>query len=246
MQYKVQLEQPEWLTKRKQILNRDSHRCVECSNQSYQQAFSSGLIFNNRQYEKILKSVLHNENFIVNIWDMRENRIQTAFIKRENFNPDKSYVAFYELSGKYANIVGLKNILDERIELSPSILDIVRLGIKGRVTNRTFDSVYEIISPNDTWNYIKGLHVHHTYYQEGKLAWQYDQSALQTLCWVCHEKLHKNKTVPVLDSNGNAIGLYTNCKRCAGAGYFPEFYYVNSGICFRCDGNRFEELRPNR
>lgn len=79
-------------------------------------------------------------------------------------------------------------------------------------------------------------------YQDGKLAWEYDQSKLQTLCWTCHESLHEEETIPVLDINGNLKGSYSNCLRCHGAGYFPEFKHVQSGICFRCSGKRFEEL----
>lgn len=48
--------------------------------------------------------------------------------------------------------------------------------------------------------------------------------------------------IPILDLHGIEIGKYTNCERCAGAGYFPEYDHINSGVCFRCDGNRFEEL----
>lgn len=35
---------------------------------------------------------------------------------------------------------------------------------------------------------------------------------------------------------------FTPCKRCAGYGYFPEYKHVENGICFRCGGNRYEEL----
>lgn len=31
------------------------------------------------------------------------------------------------------------------------------------------------------------LHVHHMYYEKGKMPWEYDNSALVTYCWECHE-----------------------------------------------------------
>lgn len=242
MEYKRQLEQPEWLLKREKILNRDSFKCIECLNISYQTTFNSGLIFGNTIEHKSGKSILHNDSFIVKIWDFKTNSIQTAFINSKGFNPDKSYIAFYDFSAKYANIVALKIISDTKVELSPNLIDIIKLGLKGKVTESTFNSVYEPISAKSDWSIVKGLHIHHTYYQTGKLAWQYDEAALQTLCWTCHEKLHAEKTIPIFDSLGNNIGTYTNCKRCYGAGYFPDFHHVYSGICFRCDGKRFEEL----
>lgn len=35
------------------------------------------------------------------------------------------------------------------------------------------------------------LHVHHTYYITGKLAWQHPDKSLITLCMLCHTKWHK-------------------------------------------------------
>ena len=40
----------------------------------------------------------------------------------------------------------------------------------------------------------KLLQVHHTKYLFGKLAWQYPDSWLVTLCSKCHKKVHKIKT----------------------------------------------------
>ncbi|HDY88083.1 MAG TPA: HNH endonuclease [bacterium] len=37
----------------------------------------------------------------------------------------------------------------------------------------------------------KKLNVHHTYYVKGRLAWDYPNSALITLCINCHELAHE-------------------------------------------------------
>jgi 5-methylcytosine-specific restriction endonuclease McrA len=37
----------------------------------------------------------------------------------------------------------------------------------------------------------KGLQVHHRYYDEGKMAWEYPDLALITLCKKCHEAEHE-------------------------------------------------------
>lgn len=91
------------------------------------------------------------------------------------------------------------------------------------------------------WLEVKNLHIHHKYYQNGLHAWEYPDNALITLCWFCHEKLHPMQEIEIRDENGKKISTKKPCKRCFGAGYFPEFNHVHNGICFRCNGNKFEE-----
>ncbi len=90
------------------------------------------------------------------------------------------------------------------------------------------------------------MHVHHRFYIKGKLPWEYDDDALITLCNWCHWELHEQTKVPIYAMlNGTLHDLnYTPCERCNGAGVFPEFKHVQNGVCFRCDGNRYEELIP--
>ncbi|PSR54882.1 hypothetical protein AHMF7605_15920 [Adhaeribacter arboris] len=90
--------------------------------------------------------------------------------------------------------------------------------------------------------HIKGLHVHHKYYQDELLPWEYPNDALTTLCWHCHKELHENGKLRWLDKNGLEKGVLTNCSRCHGAGVFPEYKHVNSGICFQCHGAKYKEL----
>ncbi|NDK54772.1 hypothetical protein [Pontibacter fetidus] len=93
-----------------------------------------------------------------------------------------------------------------------------------------------------SWEIIGGLEVHHKYYKVGLKPWEYPNDALTTLCWCCHNELHQNSKVPVLDEYDNEIGEYTNCSRCNGVGHFPEFSHIQGGICFQCDGARYKEL----
>ena len=99
------------------------------------------------------------------------------------------------------------------------------------------------LNSNKIWVSTGMLEVHHTYYQDGHLAWEYPDHALQTLCWYCHGELHKkNKQIPIKDSKGNNIGNMTACYRCFGTGRLPQYSHVQSGICFRCWGAKYEEL----
>ena len=91
------------------------------------------------------------------------------------------------------------------------------------------------------------LHVHHKYYILGRKPWEYPNDCLITLCSDCHEKLHHDGIVDIpiytIDSNGRHIKMeYTPCNRCNGLGYIKEYLYYKGGICFRCNGAKYEEL----
>jgi len=242
MTYQEQLLDTRWLEKRKTIIKRDAWKCQNCANESYKNRFAVGLIFSNNLPHGTSNSVFHKESFIINIWDFKVGKIQTAFIKNPAFSPNESYIAVYKEGYKYAQLLALKNIDNSKIELSKNILDIVKNGIKGKVSQDTYQTIYRTENKLDTWKMVLGLHVHHRYYQNNLLAWQYPDNALITLCWDCHEDLHSNTIVPILDSIGNKVGTMAPCRRCFGAGVFPEFVHVDSGICFRCKGAKYEEL----
>lgn len=72
------------------------------------------------------------------------------------------------------------------------------------------------------WEYVYKLSVHHKYYQEGLMAWEYPDEALLTLCWDCHTELHETTQIDHYDQFGNLIGQLTPCARCFGAGYFQS------------------------
>ena len=88
------------------------------------------------------------------------------------------------------------------------------------------------------------LHVHHTYYIDQKLPWEYENESLKTLCNQCHMILHENTKIPIYTiMNDELVELkYTPCSRCNGVGYFPEYSHIQGGICFRCKGVRYEEF----
>ena len=92
------------------------------------------------------------------------------------------------------------------------------------------------------WLFTFGLNVHHSYYQDGLMPWKYPSSDLTTLCLFCHEKLHKNSRIPCFDKNGLLKDYLTPCTRCSSAGWFPEYRHVENGICFRCNGAKYEEF----
>jgi hypothetical protein len=124
----------------------------------------------------------------------------------------------------------------------------IKIGDKAYIEIKEDESeqkikIVGIKDPNKyIWKYVLGLHIHHKYYQKTKLAWEYPNEALLTLCWVCHEEAHKNQVVDVFDENMNKVSNYNYCSRCFGAGWFPEYKHFEGGICFRCKGAKYEQL----
>lgn len=59
------------------------------------------------------------------------------------------------------------------------------------------------------WLVLPILQVHHLRYIEGKLAWEYNDDDLITLCKECHMLIHNKLYIPIFDSNS----LLVNKKR---------------------------------
>ncbi len=243
MDYRTQLLDNLWKNKRTIIIQRDDFKCQNCRNESYKENYPYGLIFSNNLNLGVAQSVLINENYLVNIWDFKNNKIKVTFTNESIFSTQKSYIAFYKDEIRYPKLLALKYFDNKKIKLNSNILDIIKEGIKAKITIETFEEIYRPEKITDIWEFVLGLHVHHKYYQHGMLAWEYPNESLITLCWKCHELLHSNSKVPILDFKGNEIGALTPCKKCFGAGIFPEFVHVQSGICFRCHGAKYEELK---
>jgi 5-methylcytosine-specific restriction endonuclease McrA len=88
------------------------------------------------------------------------------------------------------------------------------------------------------------LHVHHKYYINYRLAWEYSNDALITLCQTCHQDLHNKTQIPVYINEQMLEQLHlTKCPKCNGSGYLNEYDYYLNGICFNCDGYKYLELK---
>ena len=87
------------------------------------------------------------------------------------------------------------------------------------------------------------LHVHHSYYIFGNAPWEYNIDTLITVCHDCHINIHRITRIPVyVNDKLEAILNLTPCIRCNGTGFLEEYHYYQNGICFRCEGRKFEEF----
>lgn len=91
------------------------------------------------------------------------------------------------------------------------------------------------------------LEVHHRYYLYNHNPWEYPDHALVSLCSDCHELVHK--TFPpliYLQKDNKYIRMnFTPCYRCGGRGYMKEYKNICGGVCFRCNGYKYEEIKIN-
>ena len=234
MTYRELLESDEWQERRQEILKRDDNKCTNCGNVeliNFSKKEKIRYLFYDEKIKLNTVVVGHDDSEVyeVNVWGEQ---------LPDNFIGNLLFYISDEANRNY-----LIGIVDSRKALI----------LSGNPRKRSWfiQSLLSELDQNSKldqllWILVKGLHVHHKYYQEGLLPWEYPDDALMTLCYKCHEKLHKDGIVEVLDKHGNNIGHYHYCKRCNGAGWFPEYWYFQSGICFRCDGARYEELIINK
>ena len=101
------------------------------------------------------------------------------------------------------------------------------------------------------------LEIHHKYYIHSSLPWNYNDEALITLCNWCHRETHETGApIPVFPTQAardevlrKVAGLkqkafyYTSCSKCGGSGDIPSYKHVEGGVCFRCGGSGYDELK---
>lgn len=57
------------------------------------------------------------------------------------------------------------------------------------------------------------LQIHHKYYIKDRLPWQYSNSALITLCKVCHQKEHDQNKIEVKKKQSNKPNIKAESKK---------------------------------
>lgn len=209
MNYNDQLSTQEWKIKREVIISRDSNCCTQCG------------IKRNELLGLLRKFGIHNYDQMgiqkFSIVKM-EQPSQKLLIFKNNF------MSICYFIGKEIQIPDLTELhfASQWIEPANSIE-------KGSARYVCFDKNIEIKDMYD-------LNVHHKYYSYGKMAWEYENEALTTLCASCHKEEHINNQIPVYNEKGEFQHNAENCPKCSGSGVLSEYDYYLNGICFQCMG----------
>jgi len=237
--YEDLLKTTEWRTRRQNIIQRDKYCCTNCGlseSVNYKDYFVSFRINEitpivNIHYDEIPLDTFKAYKNIKNIFPFRRNRHTETYCGISNdgtlflFEPE----LIKDRSRK--DIVINRAITQDQIEY-------FAIGKKGAIWN--FSECYLPFKLDKQ----KIMHVHHVYYIYENLPWEYEDDQLTTMCDSCHSEYHKHVKVKMYTrANGELKELnYTPCLRCNGAGHFHSFRHIQGGICFRCKGERFEEL----
>ena len=246
--YQQQLERPEWESCRNRILERDEHRCCLCGRgPSLKIQFDNVAYYLGVDYSKIeVDCTKANFSSSIKLVDFaktwNEHSLKKGNVPNANFMGmiSKEGYFLYVLGDKDFNHLGsFKNANLTKVICGDGYEANVVFFNESDLENIKFPRVYIQNTPLT-------LQVHHKQYITGLYAWEYNKNDLITLCSECHLKVHKYLPTNVYAKVGDVFRLmnYTPCHRCNGTGYFPQYKYVENGICFRCHGERFEELIP--
>ncbi len=242
--YEDLLRTSEWKQRRTKIIQRDEDCCSSChrmasvyvvnhniSPQNGDKIIAGSVAYNNKTFATF-KEEMAIEKINVFHYPFVENIIYAVSPKGQLFLVDL---------GSWEEVIAVnKNDLVVNIAKSERGRDVWIISLSGRQLS---DVALKI--PTLVENTVV-MHVHHKFYIMEKLPWEYEDDALLTLCNWCHWELHEKTVIPVYTvQNGELNQLdYHPCFRCHGAGVLPEYSHVESGVCFRCRGTRYEELAP--
>lgn len=116
------------------------------------------------------------------------------------------------------------------------------------VTNKVFLH-YEYIDVEETVIQLveqlipKIPNVHHKHYVLGRLPWEYSDDELMLVCHTCHKEIHETQQIKVYksESKDNFVEVRP-CSKCGGVGFLSEYNHFQGGVCFKCQGERFENI----
>lgn len=263
--YKELLESREWKSRRNEILTRDNFVCETCNNKKIIKNYYLGAgttdFYNNRLsircQDKIFPIPFGHSEYLNDLLRKFPEKT-TVYFKGDNiyYNQTQtrgiSILGFREYNEKLVKACSIRHKLNLALKYGVNIL--IDESLKNAINAKTDDEAVQILTQpydkivalleNETakWYTIFGLNVHHLYYQDELLPWEYPDKALITYCKECHQELHEEIRVPHKDKNGKDIGFLISCPRCGGAGELPQYWYVENGICFQCRGAQYVEL----
>ena len=237
--YDELLNTTEWKERRINIIQRDKSCCTNCGKTQSIYHMNFNISFQSRD-KLISQSVVYQNKSVDSV--KTELGIEKIHVLKSPHN-ESTHCGITENGLLFlANWEQAKETSKTELVINKGTTQSGRTFlIIGKLGQKYFDNTFSIpfISEKSVV-----MHVHHKFYIKEKLPWEYDNEALITLCNWCHWELHEQTKVPIYTMiNGELHELnYTPCYRCNGAGVLPEFKHVQNGVCFRCNGSRYEQL----
>lgn len=215
--YQELLDTPEWRNVRDKIIQRDNNKCTCCYNSSF--------ISDLNEVASVLYQQTTNGEFLhytnyegIGCYIKNKNNGTGLFFVHKQSKPERPS-GFYYYFLKYVARIAFADYKD--------------FLVAKKANDWSFFN---------KWEEVKGLHVHHSYYQIGLKPWEYPLESLTTLCADCHKEIHENNLIKVLNQDGTlrAQLKLIPCDKCKGTGYLPEYHYYLGGVCFDCNGKRYD------
>jgi hypothetical protein len=213
MTYLEQLRTKEWKEKRIEILERDNCKCAKCKCER-------------PKYIGYLKSF-----GIKTFYDMQKEGYN-LFLRDSSDS-----ILFMVTKTRIASLERAMFIGELEKELEPNNLYYAKRWIESDDSNNQGKVELICFKEKITIDQIyPDLNIHHKYYVIDKYAWEYDNTALITLCYKCHQLEHENNVINVYAQSGGKLYIAERCNKCNGSGYLPMYDYFHNGICFSCEG----------
>ena len=209
MLYSEQLATTQWQSLRQRILVRDNYKCTICGREAPE--FKLDKKFGIKSFAEF-----------------------SAISENTGFLPLRDRLLYFR--GNYVD--GIDFI--DTIDLCSLQLPQLKFARLWQQEDAAEDSHYNYICFTNRiteLDFIPDLNVHHKHYIKGKMAWEYSDNVLVTLCPTCHKSEHENNTILVYSDEKLMESEPTEiCQRCEGLGYLPQYSHVENGICFSCGG----------
>lgn len=237
--YSDLLNTSEWKEKRINIIQRDKSCCTNCGKTQSINYLNFNISFQTKDRLKSQNVVYENKS-IDSV--KSELGIEKIVVLKSPYQ-EGTYCGITETGRLFlVNWEKVKEASKDELVISRGTTELgMNIFIIGKLGQHFFDDAFAIPVLSEK-SVI--MHVHHKFYIKDKLPWEYDNEALITLCNWCHWELHTKTIIPIYTLlSGELHELnFTPCNRCNGAGVFLEFNHVQNGVCFKCNGNRYEEL----
>jgi hypothetical protein len=180
--YAELLQDFNWKKRRHEILERDHYKCQECQNEEIKKSCRKAYYIKNiSRYQTLNEFFSVVNNYKIQLADEENGGVYEGYLSTNkndlSIDHTENYTIYYCLE---------KNAPGENDQIF--IKYVHERGSSAPV-------------------FVRHLHVHHNYYQDEKLPWDYPDNALKTLCWICHEKFHASREVEWLDKNGYRKGF---------------------------------------